>query len=246
MYSQVYLYNMDYQKHYDNLMASRLLLKKQRYIERKNGVYYEGHHIIPKYLGGTGVSFNGLKNDNIVYLTAREHFLAHWLFWRIKRDRQSALAFHKMMSSNKNQNRIVSSRAYEEARLAFSETNKGNDYWKYIKKKQEFTPERRLAHSKIMKGRFAGEKNYFYGKKHTLESRKKISEKAKNRDCSHYKSNKGIKVLLKDGAIIGEFKSSKEIAEYIGSSHSNVRHVLGGTQKTAKGYNIVYKNNLIV
>lgn len=237
---------MDYQKHYDNLMASRLLLKKQRHTERKNGVYYEGHHIIPKYLGGTGVSFNGFNNDNIVYLTAREHFLAHWLFWRIKRDRQSALAFHKMMSNNKNQNRIISSRAYQEARLAFSETNKGNDYWKYVKKKQEFTPERRLAHSKVMKGRFAGEKNYFYGKKHSLEERKIISERQKNLPIEKRANYKGIKVLLKDGIIIGEFKSSKEIAEYIGSSYSNVRHVLGGTQKTAKGYNIVYKNNLIV
>ena len=233
---------MDYQKHYNNLMCTRLLLKKERHTERKNGSYYEGHHIVPKYLGGTGISFNGLNNDNIVYLTAREHFLAHWLFWRIKRDRQSALAFHKMMSNNKKQNRIKSSRAYEEARLAFSETNKGNDYWKYVKKKQDFTPERRLAHSNVMKGRFSGEKNYFYGKTHTLESRKKISEKAKNRDCFHYKSNKGIKVLMKDGVVIGEFKSSKGIALYIESSHSNVRHVLGGAQKTAKGYNIYYKN----
>jgi hypothetical protein len=66
-------------------MKSRLLLKKERYEQKKNAVYFEGHHIIPKYLGGTGSSSKGLYNSNIVYLTAREHFLAHWLFWRIKR-----------------------------------------------------------------------------------------------------------------------------------------------------------------
>jgi hypothetical protein len=49
---------------------------------------------------------------------------------------------------------------------------------------------------------------------------------------------------MKDGVVLAEFKSSKEVAKFIGSSHSNVRHVLGGTQKTAKGYNIIYKNNL--
>jgi len=119
---------MDYQKIYDNLMISRLLLKKERYILKKSGQYFEGHHIIPKYMGGSGLSSRGLLNNNIVYLTAREHFLAHWLFWRIKRDRQSSLAFHKMLSCNKNQNRIISSYAYQEARESYIKTNIGKKF----------------------------------------------------------------------------------------------------------------------
>ena len=35
--------------------------------------YTENHHIIPKSLGGSNDS------DNLVALTAREHFLCHWL-----------------------------------------------------------------------------------------------------------------------------------------------------------------------
>ena len=51
------------------------------------GGYSECHHIIPKAHGGTN------NPDNLVQLTAREHFVAHWLLWRIHRDRATALAF---------------------------------------------------------------------------------------------------------------------------------------------------------
>lgn len=35
--------------------------------------YVEKHHIIPKSLGGKDTA------DNLVKLTAREHFICHWL-----------------------------------------------------------------------------------------------------------------------------------------------------------------------
>ena len=45
----------------------------------------------------------------------------------------------------------------------------------------------------------------------------------------------------KSGGFYAEFKSSEEVAAFIGCSHSNVRHVLSGKQKKAKGFNIYYK-----
>ena len=230
---------MDYQKIYNNLMSTRLLLKQQRYADKKLGLYFEGHHILPKAKGGTGTSSKGLNNSNIVLLTAREHFLAHWLLWRIHGDRSSALAFHKMMSTNKNQNRIKSSRGYEEARLAFSETNKGNQYGKgQIKIVSE---EQKKRQSELMKGRYTGEKNPFYGKTHGKTTKHLLSEKAKLRPIESLGSYKGIKQVIFNELVVGEFKSSKEIAEFIGCSHSNVRHVLSGKQKTAKKFKIIYK-----
>ena len=230
---------MNSQKHYDSLMESRIILKNQRHQERKVGIYYEGHHIIPKAKGGEGNSSRGLNHQNIVLLTAREHFLSHWLLWRIYRDRASALAFHKMMSNNKNQNRIVSSKGYEEARLAFSETNKGNQYGKG--KTRIVTEEQKKRHSKLMKGRYSGENNPYFGKTHSDESKKRISEKAKARSIETRSGYKGLKIVIKENIILGEFKSSKEIAELIGCSQGNVKNVLGGNQKTAKGYIIKYK-----
>ena len=81
------------------------------------GSYYEKHHIIPKCWGG------GNSKNNIVYLTAREHYIAHWLLYRIRPTSNGvALAFWKMTFPGgkhlENRNYKISSRMYEEAKLA--------------------------------------------------------------------------------------------------------------------------------
>jgi hypothetical protein len=39
--------------------------------------YTERHHILPRSLGGTN------DKDNLVDLTAREHFICHWLLTKM-------------------------------------------------------------------------------------------------------------------------------------------------------------------
>ena len=95
-----------------------------------------------------------------------------------------------------------------------------------------------------MKGRYTGEKNYFYGKKHTQESRNKISEKAKMRTMESIPSYKGVRVLYKNGNLIAEFKSNQEISDYLKCPLSGIKNVLGGSQKTTRGYEIKYKSNI--
>lgn len=60
---------MDYQKHYD------LVIKRAKY--RTLMGYKEKHHIVPKCLSGTD------NKDNLVELTAREHFVVHQLLIKI-------------------------------------------------------------------------------------------------------------------------------------------------------------------
>lgn len=225
-------------------MESRLTIKKERLQLKKNGDYFEGHHIIPKSKGGTGDSTRPKNNPNIVLLTAREHFLSHWLLWRIYRDRQSGLAFHKMMSSTKNTKRITSSRGYEEAREAFRITNIGNQYGKG--KTRIMSDEQKKKHSQIMKGRYVGEKNPFYGKTHNEETKEKLRKSREGITNEKIWSYKGEKVVIKNNEVVGTFKSVKEIADLIGCSHSNVGNVLGGNQKTAKGYQIKYLNQYLL
>ena len=178
-------------------MQSRLNEKPLRIKQKRNGFYFEGHHIIPKCKGGTGNSNRPKNNQNIVLLTAREHFLAHWLLWRMYRDRQMALAFHKMMSITKNTNRIINSKGYEEARLAFSQTNIGNQYGKNVKK--IISAEQKKRQSEIMKGRYNGQKNPFYGKKHSEETlikmRKPKSEEQKSKMSVMVKNRKKVQCL---------------------------------------------------
>ena len=220
-------------------MLSRLLLKPERIKEKRNGEYFEGHHIIPKCKGGTGTSTRPKNNTNIVLLTAREHFLAHWLLWLIYRDRQMALAFHKMLSTTKNIKRITSSRGYEEAREAFKLTNIGNQYGKG--KTKIMSEEQKQNHSEFMKGRYVGEKNAFYNKTHSDETKEKIRQ-SKIGLCDEKVWNyKGKKIVIKDNNVVGIFNNVKEAADFIGCSCSSVSNVLGGNQKTAKGYVIKHE-----
>jgi hypothetical protein len=233
---------MNYKKIYDDLMNSRLKIKSIRINEKKDGKYFEKHHIIPKCKGGTDNT--PYKNNNIVLLTAREHFLAHWLLWLIYRDRQTALAFHKMMSITKNLKRVNNSIGYEEAREAFRLTNIGNQYGKG--KTRIVTDEEKKNKSLKMKGLFTGDKNPFYQKKHTDESKEKIKQKRLkflertpiNERCNY----KGRKILMKNNEIIGIFDSTSDISKLIGCTESNIRNVLHGKQKTCSGYFVIYEN----
>lgn len=107
---------MDYKKHYENLIKTRL----DRQI--KKGVYYEKHHIIPKCWGGSDV------DKNIIHLTAREHYIAHWLLYRMRpHSNGTSFAFWKMTFPGGKfveRNYIITSRAYAEAKEAMSEAQR--------------------------------------------------------------------------------------------------------------------------
>lgn len=98
----------------------------------KRDSYTELHHIVPRSVYGKNIlSEEGLShvNDpkNIVELTGREHFVAHWLLYRaFPNVMQFAGAFHAMASmSNSHHHRYTpSSRAIEEARKAYADSLK--------------------------------------------------------------------------------------------------------------------------
>ena len=83
--------------------------------------YKEGHHIIPLSLGGLDVK------DNIVDLTAREHFLCHWLLVKIHKTGEEHFkmlnALRMMRAENSNQKRyqsVITARVYEKLKEEYS------------------------------------------------------------------------------------------------------------------------------
>lgn len=65
---------MDYKKIYDAIISKAKFEESVRIKKKKEKKeYYETHHIIPKCLGGND------SNSNLAVLTAREHFICHWL-----------------------------------------------------------------------------------------------------------------------------------------------------------------------
>lgn len=100
--------------------------------------YTELHHIIPQSMGGSN------DNENLVELTAREHFICHWLLIKMTEgeDRSKMLyALNGMKAENKYQQRYhtkITARVYEKYRIEHAENHskrmKGRPAWNKGKK----------------------------------------------------------------------------------------------------------------
>jgi hypothetical protein len=114
---------MNYLKAYCNLIRKA---EKRGYTKKKakeQGIYVEGHHIFPISIFG--------KNKRIVYLTTREHYIAHCLLEKvcIKRYGLKNQKTYKMIwahismigKNNFIENRYYNSHLYEAARLRISQ-----------------------------------------------------------------------------------------------------------------------------
>jgi len=98
---------MNYQKHHD------LLIKKRGKEEKpSDGGYYERHHILPRSLGGDD------SDDNLIYLTGREHLIVHWLLYKIHGIGPMADAFYAMCMDKYGNRYKPVSRAIEAAMRA--------------------------------------------------------------------------------------------------------------------------------
>lgn len=75
---------MNYLKIYDDLIESR---KVRPMVD---GVYYERHHIVPRCQGGSD------GPENLIYLTAEDHFVAHLLLAQGYRSTNLWFACHAM------------------------------------------------------------------------------------------------------------------------------------------------------
>jgi hypothetical protein len=81
--------------------------------------YKETHHIVPRSLGGTD------DKENLVDLTAREHFICHWLLVKIhtgKARHKMVYALNGMKRNGKDNQRYetpITSRVYEKLKVEF-------------------------------------------------------------------------------------------------------------------------------
>ena len=158
--------------------------------------YHERHHIIPKSLGGSD------DEENLIDLYAREHYEAHKLLAE-ENTESDKLLFALWSMSNKSATTedryILTSEEYEEAKIAFSK-----------------------AQSKVKKELFSNKENHpMFGKHHTEEAKKKMSEIKKGKP-SH---NKGKSLSEKQKEILSQrrlgSKWSKEQHEKMDGRYAN-------------------------
>lgn len=109
---------MDYKKIYHSITNTAVDRKKKTGLER--------HHIVPASCGGTN------DQNNLVYLTSREHLLCHLLLVKIYHNnpvfkKKMIYALWWMSKTARQKGVRISSRLYESARKQFIENNPNKD-----------------------------------------------------------------------------------------------------------------------
>jgi hypothetical protein len=236
---------MNYQKIYDQITERAKIRKLEGYKEK--------HHIIPKCLGGSN------EKENLVELTAREHFLCHKLLCKIYPNETKLWYALWLMAIGKNrQNNLssykISSRSYEQTKLEFIEKIKGKKMSLETKEKikkiksninmsEFYTKEVRKKMSESKTGKSI----------HTEESKQKISESKKGKkrniiwgdkisEAKKGKSKQGKSVIQLDpitNKVLNVFSSITEAINNTGIK--SISNNLTGRTKTSGGYIWQYK-----
>lgn len=147
-----------YTKYYLNIIENA-----KSHNRSKSNDYYELHHIIPKSLGGSN------KKDNLILLTAKEHFICHLLL--PKMFEKHSVGYNKMLhaiilfkGSNEHQIRYFNSKLYENVKKDYSIIRSK------ARKNVSLSEEQKQKISNSLKGHSVSQ-----------ETRQLISEKAKTR-----------------------------------------------------------------
>ena len=140
-----------------NSIIDRAILENRRRKSKKDitYIYYESHHIIPKCLNGTNAK------NNLVLLTAREHFVAHQLLVKIYPN-EHKLVFALRMMCSASEKHIRNNTEYKWIReklahtLSISQKGKSHGY--------KFPKGHKLT---------VGQNNGMFGKAHSYETKGK-------------------------------------------------------------------------
>jgi hypothetical protein len=130
--------------------------------------YKEKHHILPKCMNGSN------SKDNLVYLTSREHYVCHKLLTKFVADQfkqKMIYAWHMMMTVDKGNRKLhISSHDYQILKIKISAERLGKSLSAETKEKMSIKAQ--------------GKNNPFYGKRHTKETKDKISTFQLNKEVS--------------------------------------------------------------
>jgi hypothetical protein len=138
--------------------------------------YSEKHHIIPKSMGGTEA------RNNLIALTPRQHFVAHWMLWKAYGGSMGRAFF---MMSNFGKYGKVNSRTYAMARADYSEQV---SIQMATQPHYVATPETRAKMSKSALGKIINQKTRdkisfsTLGKKRDEDFGRRVSEAKKGKD----------------------------------------------------------------
>jgi len=144
---------------FDNKYTKWYFMITDKALNRTLNEYTEKHHILPKSIH---------RNNEVVKLTAREHFICHLLLPKMLIDDRHRMlmqiALHRLIHGKKNVIYCKSSKIYDSIKKSHSiaSSKRSKDYWSKINKEQR---------SKMR----SGKNNSMFGKKMSEETKNKIS-----------------------------------------------------------------------
>jgi hypothetical protein len=144
------------------------IINNARCRELPLNTYTEKHHIIPRCIGGTN------EDDNLVKLTAREHFICHLLLTKMTTanyQKKMIFAFRFMSRYNSSQPRYINSRLFDKIKGRCTYTAESRVKMSIAKKGKKQTAESIEARASKMRGRVSPIKGKVI---HTVSSKEKI------------------------------------------------------------------------
>jgi hypothetical protein len=209
---------------------------------RKVEVYVERHHIVPKSLGGTN------KKDNLVSLTAREHFVCHLLLTKMTigdAKKKMSRAFWLMAKGTGKRYRPCS-KLYEVARKLFVAAQMGHQ--NYLKSQTEKSRNQISVSMKRILSEMSPEEKSIRIKNSwsspeswTIERREKISNALTGKILSKETKQKLSKkcIFISPEGVKYHHHGLKEGCEYHSLNYGSVKNNVSGG-KTYKGWKIIY------
>jgi hypothetical protein len=248
---------MNYRQIYDKICNKAKLefkngIRVKKPLSDPTRVYYEGHHIIPKCMGGFGKPYQW-NHPNIVPLTAKEHFLVHLILVKLYPNNPKLIrSLWGMCNQDRyNQRHIVSSSTYAKSRESFVESISGDNHFNKRpenRAKLKWTEERKIKQSIIQKGHKMSEEGIKNIKKSWTAERKinHIKNNPANSDkaiqkrrasmigSNNWNATKVAQYSI-DGCFIKEYGSISEAIKELGRN-IGISAVCNGRAKTAGGF----------
>jgi hypothetical protein len=219
---------MDYQRIYNQLIEKA----QNRTLEG----YTEKHHILPKCLGGNN------DKENLVELTAREHFLCHMLLCEIypKENKLKHALFLMSIGKQKikENHYVIGSRVYERLKIEYSQFLTGKKQSqetkdKKSKKMKEIWSSKSYEEMQLIS--FKRQKTKVDNGTNKVTWGDKISKALQGRDTTNANQSRSKSILQfdKQDNFIKEWSSISEAERHVGG---DIKSAIAGRQKTAAGF----------
>lgn len=221
---------MNYLKTYCNLIRKAEERGYTRKKAKELEMYVEGHHTFPVSIFGT--------NERIVFLTAREHYIAHALLWKScekrygKNHNKTIKCLHSFWMMNvhmRSKRNVFNSTLYEKCKINKIENMKNNHPMKSEKSREKV--------SKKMKGRYTGRllteevkekiRNALIGRLFTTERKKNVSDALYKQKFNKYAK---LYEFEWEGKIIKEYNTIRQLSKKYNIPKTTLLRKLGRTK----------------